>query len=440
MSKKLKASITLRTKMGLMKNKLFFILFLFLPSCTLISNKLNTVIDNETKFSKDIAKHPSTAIMSCHEKSPRILIESESDIPFYKQALTLTHFQSKNFLEKSLTLILLEILRRPDVTSPYSRLQIYYGDQKKQYYYDFSTKEGNTPALPLIFGIQTLAKKHQIKNISSLLEEIDSSLNLQLPVSPELEAFIVQNKNNIENELNLKDFFLKGDEPLTHFETLKKSSLKTLWQFYTSHHFDQEKLYQIDTEWKFKSIKKNILLLCNQDLKISTPETKQYMPLTNVVQLAEAGQFFTAIISGQEEKKLSAISKTSFIKRSHSPLPIPACQFQSPQSFLFLSSVEGKEKSQLLDHLIDYQIYNYTSLTDLNSYLNFPRHIILTHPDRILYESKRGSKAQINLFLQMNLPIYHVENLGQIIGLASLSQNIHLLPDSRKKRMEWCTN
>jgi hypothetical protein len=111
---------------------------------------------------------------------------------------------------------------------------------------------------------------------------------------------------------------------------------------------------------------------------------------------------------------------------------------------LITFSTLNRDPSQHLKHLFQYEIFNADSFPSLVEYLNFPRHLFLSSPERILYESKRGRKSQLDYLLSMNFPIYHIDTLGNIFGFASFFNNKKeaqfdsMFIDERNNNKLWC--
>ena len=158
--------------------------------------------------------------------------------------------------------------------------------------------------------------------------------------------------------------------------------------------------------------------------------------------LEEGSNFFIAVSSSLVQKPLQNLQSTYFIKSRPSPLPLPVCQFNNSIQDIVLFSTLGRNPAQHLKHLVAYDINQINSFQSFEELLKFSRHLFLNNPDRILYESKRGRKSQLNFFLSMNFPIYHVEALGDIIGLSSFikgkTEEKSLIADDRSLAKLWC--
>ncbi|MDH4468927.1 MAG: hypothetical protein QE271_12790 [Bacteriovoracaceae bacterium] len=101
---------------------------------------------------------------------------------------------------------------------------------------------------------------------------------------------------------------------------------------------------------------------------------------------------------------------------------------------LGLFSLKGRDPGQLLHHLSQYGVASVASKEDLEYMMDFSRHQIFTGPIRVGFESKKGSREQLDELLQLSIPIFHVDSLGQLIGSAQSKKNLYFFDD---KRYHW---
>lgn len=123
------------------------------------------------------------------------------------------------------------------------------------------------------------------------------------------------------------------------------------------------------------------------------------------------------------------------------PFPSPLCELSDTERTIALFSAKGRSPAQHLRHLIAYEVGLVRTPDELNELLKFSRHLFLNDPDRILYESKRGRKTQLDFFLAMKFPIYHAESLGDVFGSMSYKQSGYrtsLIVDDREQTRLTC--
>jgi hypothetical protein len=404
-----------------MNKFLFLIICIYILGCSQFTKKIDS-LSEENKISDSPLK--KGRINFCLNNEHQLLIENSEAELFYKTLINKDYFKNKAFIEKMNILILNEAIRRPDVVSPNSRLQILLQINGTTQYYDFSSNDfSQVNQFPLIYGIDYLSSKFKSKSLSQLISEINLNTVSSVPVDSKLETFIKQNQKSISKNQILSERYLKIDEPLTHFETFEKLNLKELEKIYLKNKTNN--LYQVEAN--LDSLKFNLKnkdgtnVLCNFNIE-SELDSSKIIENENIhyIGLKNNSNSFLAILSSKKILPIIPIENTAFIKAENNLLPIPICKFMKEKNELFFASVLGRSKNQHLKHLNEYEIYTSNSIKNIYDILNFPRHIFLSNPDRIIYESKKGRKDQLNFFLTMNFPIYHIENLGDIIGFVSL--------------------
>lgn len=430
--------------MKTIKSSLLFICLL-ISSCS--QNAINWLTAEKSLSPSSINNLNSKNQNICSENNLRILISLDDTKNNFEKLLTNTSFYYYSNIEKALALALVELIRRPDLNSPQANFQFYFGDHKNINYYHFTNKKSD--GLPVIYGIDFLLKKYsKNKNILTIAQELDKALPTNFFVDRELENFIQKNKKIIISSPMLSNIFLRGDEPLTRFETFKRSSLTDLVKYYlknnqlNSSDYYNFKLNIFDYEENFG----NVVTKCNFNpvseqepinIDLATNDRINYVGMANKQEV-----YFATFFSIQNEQ-IELINNQLFFKANSPKIELPVCQIYNPTNELnmILSSTEGRSKNQHLKHLIEYEVYNSIDDKQLFDILNFPRHLFLSNPDRILYESKKGRENQLNFFLSMNFPIYHVEKLGNIIGFTKFKNRpeYNFIQDLRNNNKTLCT-
>jgi hypothetical protein len=356
-----------------------------------------------------------------------------------------------NFIEKSVIFTLIEMSRRPDNFSPFSRLQIYLKYEGKSYYYDFRPK--NLEDYTLMTSLKALdylvTKFLKQKTLLRIASDLDSIAPKENAVSADLESFLRENKSLIANNEALSSNFIKGDDVLSKFETFNRINFKNLIQTFNN------SLSKNDSAFEFNnsnftlnnSLNETPLIKCNFNLSEENSQNDQLIDAnknkSHVVGFSENNNYFLAVSSSSLTYPLETVSQLSyFLKAKPSLVAIPMCEVKSNSKEIILFSNDGRNHTQHLQHLNSYGLSQIDNNSSLNDMLSFSRHLFLSNPERILYESKKGRKAQLDFFLEMNFPIYHVEQLGNIFGFANFSNqsktvgSIHI--DQRNKVELWC--
>jgi hypothetical protein len=439
-----------------MKFPLSFILLFsamsLITGCSFFTSRFENLASLKNKETK--SNISSTKVNYCADKTRiQYISEDEASLPFYRQ-LSNSIFDNKsiNFIQKSVMLSLIEMSRRPDEASPYSRLQIFLKYNKQKYYYDFKPKEFNDKLqMPYLKALDFLTQKFiPGQSLNSIAKTLDIIIPNNLKVSSDFEAFLKENKNDLLKNDFLTEQFFKGDEILTRHETFERNRYQNIITQYLSQYSKNENYdFQTNGLDTYKLSKDNFKVSCNVDLsKISTLKEEIFTSekkKSHYIGFQDGDNVFLAVSSNTLKRPFTT-DKSYYIKASAGIDPLPVCEFKSDNKDITLFSSNGRSPLQHLQHLVTYEINLVDSSTALNDMLNFSRHLFLTNPDRILYESKRGRKSQLDFFLEMNFPIYHVESLGDIFGHAIFKnsidkvnkeeQSLHI--DDRNQTRLWC--
>jgi hypothetical protein len=423
-----------------------------LSSCSYLSQKFEAMAEsNKLKPMKPASNIVAKRNYCAPNTKLQYISEDEYSLKFYR-TLHPVLFENKNtsFIQKSIMLSLLEMSRRPDQSSPFSRLQVYLKLNGKNYYYDFRPKnlEDDTK-MPFLKGLDFLAKQFSPSlGLNSIATQMDQVIPKNIGVSLEFENFLKENKTDILKNDYLTTRFFKGDEVLTKYETFQRVSYRSIVDQYNAG-FSKNADYEYDKNGLVAnhSQKENFQTNCNYDLARESTLKDELLNVdqkkTHYMGLSEGDNFFLAVSSETLFRPFTTTNKMGyFMKARPSALPLPICEFKGKTQEVVLFSSDGRNPVQHLQHLEAYDIDQVDSTYGLNELLGFSRHLFLSNPDRILYESKRGRKAQLDFFLEMNFPIYHVESLGNIFGHATFKsdkgQESVLYSDDRSPARLWC--
>lgn len=423
-------------------------LILSLTSCAFITNKFEAM----TQKKKEKVTTISNKKNYCPANSKvQFISEDEFSLKFYK-SLNPAIYENKNitFIEKSVMLALLEMSRRPDEASPYSRLQVYLKLNGKNYYYDFRPKNlADDTKMPFLKGLDFLTQKFAPhKSLLSIATQLDTVIPQGIGVSLEFENFLKENRKDLAKNDVLAERFFKGDEILTKYETFNRVSYKSTVEQYLNG-FSKTVDYEYDKNGLTanKSKKENYETNCNYDLAKETSLRDEIMSAdqkkSHYIAMSDGEDYFLAVSSTTLFRPFKTTPKMGYFMKSRpAAFPLPICEFKGKNQEIVLFSSEGRNPVQHLQHLEAYEIDQVDSAFTLNELLGFSRHLFLSNPDRILYESNRGRKAQLDFFLEMNFPIYHVEALGNIFGHAKFKNDKHqesvLYSDDRSTARLWC--
>ncbi len=422
------------------------ILISIFSSCSFFSQKIDTLaLANQGQLNKQLLNK----VNFCSERTKyQFLTEDEATQKFYRGLEDKIFQKDYPFVQKGIMMSLIELMRRPDLISPSSRLQIYMKLEGKNYYFDFRpvSLEDDTK-YSYIKGLEYLAKNYlshpNLQSVSSLL---DSIIPQQMHVSQDFENFLKLQRTELQNNELMTARFFKGDETITRYETFHRMSFKNI-----TNHFDASKA-PLNESYEFQKnplvvsqSKQGFAIKCNVSLdqnNLSDEILSSDNNKTNTMGIIEGENIFLSVSSGILQKPLKFEKNFYFMKMRPNPFPTPVCEFSDQQKNLVLFSARGRSPVQHLKHLTSYGIDQVNNPVALNELLKFSRHLFLPDPDRILYESKKGRKAQLDFFLSMNFPIYHVESLGEVFGsisyLESQQKKLSLIIDERNPTSLTC--
>lgn len=448
-----------------MKKSFFLLLFgiILLSSCSTVSNKLENIFNQTENNIQKNKKEVKLSLKSdgknnfCSRESSFQLSSEDENIQKFHLNFKNNLLGQKNysFIEKSVILALIEMKRRPDLLSPNSRLQIYLKINNQNYYFDFMPKNFEGPGtMPYLMGLDYLMKTFNPQNtINNLARDLDQDSTQDNVVSNELEIFLKDNQKELSQSETFVTQFFKGDEILTKYETFKSLSFKSILDTYIKLKMNNFSQYSQISLPFYKIISNDIIppatIECNYDINLDqkiliNDQIKDELK-SHSMALMDNKNTFLAVGSSLLQRPLRPSNEfQTFFKIMTPRLPLPTCQFRGQNKTVNLFSTNGKNPLQHFQHLISYDISKVESAQGLNEILSFSRHLFLKGPDRILYESKRGRKSQLDFFLSMNFPIYHVESLGNIYGEATFDDKTQkathrtLIIDERSPSRLWC--
>ncbi len=423
--------------MMLMFKKIFFLLILlFSNSCSFISKKIDQLEENEkTVYTKKIAKE------YCKKTAEiQLLTKENENLAIYNQERILSYLTNKNesFINKTLFLQLINFASNPHSINQDSRVQILIKNNEDLNLFEFYSIQNQSPNYTLFYALDFISNKYRKRNILDLVNLVQSILPDNLIVNEALSNFLLKNNKNILISDKLKVSFQKGDEILRKGESFKRINLVSEYNDYIR---NIHKKFNIKTGinqfFNFKQEHKESK--CNfkiEDDKLTINQINSENLFYDYLLFKDKNQYFTAIYSSTLNTTKS--SPDSLLIQGPS---LPICLFRNEisKNMYVLFSPDGRDSSQHLKHLHEYELYEAQSLSQLADFLRFPRHLFLSSPDRVLYESKLGRKEQLDFFLSLNFPIYHVEDLGIVNGVAVFEdQKANLISDFRSNNGLLC--
>ena len=387
----------------------FLPFFVFFYSCSSYVEYLEKNDEIEILKEKEFSQSCTTI------NSFNIVYEDEDVISTF-QGILKSLPKNLSFSDKVVLFSLYQMSIRPDASGPNSRLQINFGNKTNWSYFDsqdlFIAKNDH----PFLNGLKTYLKKTKNqRSLNNLLGLAHTYFPKSVPVTKSLNAFIQKYQGPLKNNPKSKRLFFKVNTPLQNGESLKTVNYNQFRNISKNLNVNGPLF-----NYPIKDMN-NIEISSNVDLnlyskKIFLIDRNKNKTFNKFAAYDDKGNFFISV-SHQIIQKPGELTFNFFPKALNPlrPYPFLFIKKQGKNPFLqtFLATRE-RDPGQHLFHLLNYEIYKTDNYEDVKSYLGFPRYQFLDNPLRILYESKRGTKTQLDYFLGQNFPIYHIDQLGEI--------------------------
>ncbi len=422
----------MKSKLARMKPLKVFtklIISLFILSSSSCTSFLEKLTEDKTPL-RPLKERPSYC--SVEAKKLSVLGRDKGGVILFERLLSSLPIERRlNKTEKIVVWSLIQMNLRPDLATPSARFQILLDSGKGIQYWDFkdATLERDFPRLAppmtFLFGLETILKTYSPRSsLKSLARLIDTYLSSKIPISAELAFFIEKNKVQLlENKIFEKSYF-KAKEQLRFGETLRKLSFTNIISNYyrfkkqaSSEIKISNELYNLDIDNPNKAIDKESAS-CNVDLgkystnqNIISPDNRdRHHPFG----LRFNQKSFFLGITSIASSNFKPLFNTYLIDSSQDETIAPLCYRESPEGVHAYLSFKGRDPGQHLYNLFQFKIHTTSSASELDQFLNHPRHLLLKKPVRILYESDRGNQSSLDIFLKKDIPVYHSSSLGEV--------------------------
>ncbi|TNF27061.1 MAG: hypothetical protein EP319_12465 [Deltaproteobacteria bacterium] len=433
MKKKSKDFITLKT----MRTEYLISLFCFFSLISGCANYLYKL--DEKKWDKNLIVVKNPPLCENFKSKYNFFGENKDSVAIINEFFQ-QKFANLNLEEAAVLWSLIQLKIRPDLFNPMSRLQIFKVKNDNPEYYDFSSS--NKEASPLLHGLNTfLAKngsKFTLSRLSRMLLEYES---IQIPIGDGFSEFIQAKKSELKNNpIFYRNYFKAG------LEIRKGESLPTL--SYTNmldniYKIKDDKEYIINT-LLFSGNQSNYSYACNFDLNLYKKGiyliSEQPHPESWSIGISDQNGNHIFVVAGNTFKGLNPIQNSYFITPELSTVTTPKkfCFIKNQKNKMTIISTKGRDPAQHLYHIMNYDILNSDNLKEAQEYINFPRHLFLQNPNRMLYESEKGSPEQLSNFLKLDFPLYHKQNLGLVYGHGNVLGKNSFLLDHRGPAVVSC--
>ncbi len=397
----------------------YFFCLIFFSSCTYFVEKFQSQEQNEIT----LKKNPRTYCPQ-KNKNETILINANKKVQqSFLQFLQILQERSisTTSIEKSVLWAMIQMNSRPDLASPTSRFQAITSTKKKSLFWDFQ-KDPSSPdiAYPFLYGLEKILDYYSSKSLTSLARLIDLYYPNAMFISEDFQAFIKSRESEIQNSSLFKEFYTRSNELIKMGESLPKIKFGILTQNY----LNLKKKMKIRTSNHLYEFSKNstLSIQCNFDMRLYSKSVFLINPteIVNHIYGLKRDDFMFMGLNGQEIDKLTSINQSPLLAGNSNIRMASLCSYNLKKELsgfeLWLISDQSRDPGQHLYHLYQYGLEDITSIEDLDTLVRFSRHQFLTEPLRLIYESQRGTKAQLDELLKLNIPVYNSFSLGNIWG------------------------
>ncbi|MDD0852693.1 hypothetical protein HBN50_06275 [Halobacteriovorax sp. GB3] len=394
-------------------NKLILIPFLFIfASCSLI------IKSNESKVNL-VLKDKKEKELFCNKSNTQFYIQNEQTYLLIQNLNKKVNLSAQEILVAT---VLTEIFNSPFAVSIDSQIQFLdmnLASKNFEHSYYLSDKRPTN----LFDSLRYYLKKNKAKySLGELISLVERELPTRITISKRYARFLSGIEQSIRSDEKLSATYLRGNQLIKANETIRRSSLKRIYNVSRLQTKEQRKKKVTNNSYLFPYVTNDQKYLCNYDLNIyensifliskdKRPQTLELGAMKNNFSAMAVLRLYPRVHS----KKLSS---HSLFGQSQTPRPVAICH-KSNSNEIFVSS-KGPDSAQILQQFIK----NYAKLTtkkNLKESLYHSRNIVMIPPKRILSETKKLDSNDLENLLKSDNAVYHVENIGNIWGLHSKS-------------------
>jgi hypothetical protein len=404
-----------------------FTLLLFLTSCSFFIKRIDTPLVKSPKTPEiesiqnfcSVNQQVHFQLVGTKDNSQSIYLEM---IKYVSPIDFLDHFALWSLLQLSV---------RPDQSSATSRFQILMNHNGRSHYFDFFSEESKDQ-YPFIFGIEFILKKFgKDKSLESYAQILNHFLRKKLKVGKEFEHFLIDNYKAIKNDSVLSQFYLRGADILKENETSPFLDYLSVIKIYREAQ-KKQKIFVNNTLSPFVT-DKGLKGSCNYDFNLydnSIFLIDRVIPVANLYGLSTKDSGFLAS-SSQILQGMESLQGLPLFKGESKVRSTAVCMIENKNKKIWAFSNQSRDPGQHLFHLIKYGLPGTISSSEVDKLIKHSRHLFLSDPVRLVIESKRSSKKQIENLLKLNIPIYNADHLGNIWAYTQLKEGQRFIIDDR---------
>jgi hypothetical protein len=403
------------------------LLLVLISSCSFFIDRIDTPLVKDETLA---LKAPNTPGFCAFDKKVDLQLVGTnansqavySEMVKNKQFDFMDHFALWNLLQFSI---------RPDQSSATSRFQVLLHEGSKSYYFDFFS-EVSEDQYPYLFGIEWILKKFgKQKNLEYYAEILNNSLNNKIKVAKDFENFLTKNMALIKSEPELAPYYFRGSDVLKENETSPILDYMAVVRIYRKVQKNQKII--VNTSLTPFVTQKGSTGSCNYDFNLydnSIFLIDKIIPVANLYGLSLPKSSFLAS-SSQKLDKIKSLKGLPLFKGESKVRSSAVCMIENEGSKIWAFSNQSRDPGQHLFHLVRYGLPQSQTTADVDKLIRHSRHLFLSDPVRLIIESARSNKDQIENLLKLNLPIYNADKLGNIWAYTQFKEGSRFVIDNR---------
>lgn len=404
-------------------------LLIFLSSCSYLINKIETPLVRTTQESLETASRLTYCPLDKQFKFQ--LTGSDAKSQAIYQELLKTNGSNLDFIDHFILWNLLQFSIRPDQSSPTSRLQVLMEFEGKSHYFDFFSEEPKDQ-YPFLFGLEWISSKFGKKNpLEYYASFIHKNFGNKFKINKEFELFLTKNLNSLKDNEELSPLYFRGTDVLKENETSPVVDYLRLVQLYRQSKKSQKIL--VNTTLVPFVTEKGAKGKCNYDFNLynnSIYLIDKVLPVGNIYGLSMGRSSFLSS-SGQKLETVESLHGTSLFKGESKVRSSAVCMIENDDSKIWTFSNQSRDPGQHLFQLVRYGLASSHQTSEVDKLIRHSRYLFLSDPTRLIIESKRSSKEQIENLLKFPLPIYNADKLGNIWAFTQFPEGSRFIIDDR---------
>jgi hypothetical protein len=404
------------------------ILLFLLNSCAYFVEKIDPVIIKTKRFQNE--SHQQVYCPLDQKTNFQLAgTKDNSQEVYFELAKNLNH--KLDFLDHFALWSLMQLIIRPDQSSATSRFQVLIHHEGKSYYYDFFS-ESSKDQFPYLYGIEWILNKFNKKTTLEYYAKIFKHPAIKkLKISKDFERFLIKNISEIKNNDELAPYYFRGAEILKENETSPLLDYQSVINLYRKSQKKQNII--VNTTLNEFLTEKGSSGRCNYDFNLydhSIFLIDQVIPVANFYGLSKSKSVFFAS-SSQKLNQMESLSGLPLFKGESKVRSSAVCMIENQNKRIWAFSNHSRDPGQHLFHLVRYGLPSSKTTEEVSKLIKHSRHLFLSDPVRLIIESSKSSKEQIENLLKLNLPIYHADTLGNIWAYTHFNEGDRFIIDDR---------